>query len=213
MSDEKRVFAVSFENNQQAEAEAIWKNNTLYIDRIELIFQDIEFWIPELLKKFQVRLETNWVVIVDDKTGMFSDDVIAYDFDTDVGDGRTNLQKTLDCYFSLQSRYAIGFDAQAERYAIKSNQDNSIFNLDHDEKGRKVYKIQWTKFTSGHRAMLLCVAGAVMEEPLSERWIREFCGYQPPIKQPPIWPVFRSMRLWQESMQKRLEYRDFFPEG
>ena len=59
-----------------------------------------------------------------------------------------------------------------ERYAIRLSGELGLIDAGTDERGRLVYRVDWRKFNSGHKALLMCVAGAVMEEPLSERWLR-----------------------------------------
>ena len=50
----------------------------------------------------------------------------------------------------------------------------AMVNFRHDEKGRLVYDVDWNRITGGHKAVLMCVAGAVMELPFSDRWLNAF---------------------------------------
>ncbi len=79
--------------------------------------------------------------------------------------------------------------------------------IENDDRGRSVYHVNWTNFKSSHLVLLMCVAGAVLEEPLSERWVKEFAGNLPEPKQPNIWPVFRVMKNHWKSEQEKLEAR------
>ena len=77
--------------------------------------------------------------------------------------------------------------------------------MENDDRGRSVYRINWTNFRDAHLALLMCVAGAAMEEPLSERWIKTFAGKLPERKKPNIWPVISTMKNYWASEQQRIE--------
>ena len=204
-AEKKQIFAVSFGSAAPAEAEAEWENGALSIVSVKKVLQSIDTWIPDLLSRIRTRLEGDWVVIVDDKTGSFSEDVINYDFDATDSTGRTRLQQAFDWYFSLQSQFRLGFSDSASRYALNPDSANGFITLENDEKGRVLYKIDHVRFTQEYRVMLLCVAGACIEEPLSERWMKKFLGVRRPIKKPPMFPAFRVMRGLDEVRFRAIE--------
>ena len=206
MGDSKRILAISMGYGAAAEAGAVWENGILLFTHIKRVAEDPEFWIPELLEDIQKKLASgDWVVLVDDKTSSFSGDVIAYDFDALGAFGRTNMQNALDWYVALQTRRAVEFDEAARHFELRIDSANGIVSTTNDEKGRLLYKIDFSQFTPGHRAMLMCVAGATMEEPLSERWMKKFLGVPRPKKSPPMFPAIRVMRELDAARQVNFE--------
>ena len=123
-------------------------------------------------RDIEAKVKGGWVVMVEDRTASFSSLATSFNFDAPAEDGRTNLQRALDWYFALESRGGIILGEGMERYAIRLSGELGLIDAGTDEKGRLVYRVDWRKFNSGHKALLMCVAGAVMEEPLSERWLR-----------------------------------------
>lgn len=86
-------------------------------------------------------------------------------------DGRTLLQNSFDWWFSLDNSGNLLLDASVMRFSMKVGGEGALIDIKHDEKGRIVYSPNWIQFQGGHKAMLLCVAAAMLEEPLSDRWI------------------------------------------
>lgn len=119
--------------------------------------------------------------------------------------GKTNLQTTLEMYFALQSRGQLIFEPHLKRHQITLGGPNDMAYLDTDDRGRGIYRINWTDFKDAHLALLMCVAGAVLEEPLSERWLKTFADKLPERKKPNIWPVISAMKNFWRSEQQRIE--------
>lgn len=205
----KKILAVSLEGGGRAQATAAWDegNATLVIIEIRNLAGDPHTWWNEMLRDIENKLQRDWVVLVEDRTASFPGNVINWNFDAVGSNGRTNLQSSLDWYFALDGRGAIVLPDEARHHALRMGGDNDILVCKQDEKGRLVYDIQWARFTPGHKAMLMCVAGAVMEKPLSERWMRVFLGTVKPAQKPPVWPVFRVMKELYETHWERHERR------
>ena len=77
--------------------------------------------------------------------------------------------------------------------------------LDTDDRGRSVYRINWANFKGAHLAILMCVAGATLEDPWTERWAKEFAANLPEPKKPSIWPVISAMKNYWRRENKRIE--------
>ena len=205
MESKKKIMAISLEGIRRARAMAMWDGTHLIMTEVRDITGDPQAWLPDMIEDIESKVSNGWVVLVEDRTHSFPAKAIAYNFDTLGPDGRTNLQSALDWYFALDGRGSIILDPSMSKYALRLGREGDIIDAKNDEKGRLVYNVDWQAFNAGHRALLMCVAGAVMEEPLSEHWLRQFVGCIPPIKKPPIWPVLRVMRDLNESRFLRHE--------
>lgn len=196
----KKILAVSFEGPRPAQGAAMWDGKELYVKEIREIGVDAYAWIQTLMEDIKVKSGLGWVVMVEDRTASFASPATTWNFDSVGTDGRTNLQSALDWYFALNSRGQIFMEDRLARYKIGMGAgDQDMVYRKNDEKGRMRYEINWQQFTCGHRALLMCVAGAVLEPPLSDRWMKIFAGNYPKAKKPNVWPVFRVMKdLWHD---------------
>lgn len=206
MPQSKKILAVSFEGPRPAQGAAMWDGNELYVKEIREIGVEAYVWIQTLIEDIKAKSELGWVVMVEDRTASFASPATAWNFDSVGADGRTNLQSALDWYFALNSRGQIFLEDKLARYKIGMGVgDQDMVYRKNDEKGRMRYEINWQQFTCGHRALLMCVAGAVLEEPLSDRWMTIFAGTYKKATPPPVWPVFRVMRELQEKRMRDIE--------
>lgn len=208
MDGRKKILAISLEGTRRAQAVGMWDGANLILTELRDITGAPAQWLPTMLEDVRAKVASGWVVLVEDRTHSFPADAILYNFDAAGPDGRTNLQSALDWYFALDGRGSIILDPTMKRYALRMGNATDMIDVAHDEKGRLVYRVNWLEFSAGHRALLMCVAGAVMEDPLSEHWMRRFVGALPtPKKSRPIWPVFRVMAQDYETRRQRLEAR------
>lgn len=200
----KRIMTISLEGQQRAQAFAMWDGERLIVLELREIVGDPETWLPDMLQDINAKVESGWVVMVEDRTASFSTAATAYNFDEMGENGRTQLQEALDWYFSLDGRGAIILGDGMERYAIRRGGEGGLVDCTADEKGRMVYKIDWNRFGAGHKAMLMAVVGAVIEEPLSERWLRAMGG----VKSKEV--NGNSLRicsvLWEQYEKERADY-------
>ena len=73
---------------------------------------------------------------------------------------------------------------------------------------RLVYDVDWNRMTGGHKAILMCVAGAVMELPFSDRWLNEFAKASQsnrPSPQSPLDSFFAITTGYDEFRQRDFE--------
>ncbi len=201
----KKILTISLEGGRRAQALAAWDGERLIIMEIREITGNPDVWLPAMLKDMESKVDHGWVVMVEDRTGSFPSSATTYNFDAMGPDGRTHLQSALDWYFALEGRGSLIIDPSLNRYALRLGGDNDLIVRKTDERGRVLYDARWENVTAGHKTLLMCVAGAVMEEPLSERWMRVFVDSAKPAKRPPVWPVLRSMRGLYETQHDRLE--------
>ena len=203
----KRILTVSLEGERRAQALAAWDGERLIVTDIQEFFGSPEDWLPVMLQDMEAKVDRGWVVMVEDRTGSFPSRATAYNFDAVGPDGRTRLQSALDWYFALAGRGALIIDPAVNRYALRLGGENDLIVRKADDRGRIVYDARWENISAGHKALLMCVAGAVMEEPLSERWMRVFAGSARPAQDALLLPVFRSMRALLEARLTSHEQR------
>lgn len=203
----KRILAVSLEGGRRAQALAAWDGAHLIVTDIQEISGNPDNWLPAMLQDMETKVDRGWVVMVEDRTGSFPSSATAFNFDVMGSDGRTRLQSALDWYFALDGRGALIIDPAVSRYALRLGGENDPIVRKTDDRGRLVYDARWENVSAGHKALLMCVAGAVMEEPLSERWMRVFAGSVKPVQKPAVWPVFRAMRTMMETTMVHHELR------
>lgn len=201
----KKILTISLEGGRRAQALAAWDGERLIVMEIREITGNPDVWLPAMLKDIESKVDHGWVVMVEDRTGSFPSSATAYNFDAMGPDGRTHLQSALDWYFALEGRGSLIIDPSLNRYALRLGGDNDLIVRKTDERGRVLYDARWENVTAGHKALLMCVAGAVMEEPLSERWMRVFAGSVKSAKKPCVWPVFRVMRDLYETRRQGYE--------
>lgn len=187
----KRILAIALEGTSKVQAMAVWDGQHLIVVELRDIKGNPEDWIEVMERDIEAKVKGGWVVMVEDRTASFSSLATSFNFDAPAEDGRTNLQRALDWYFALEARGGIILGEGMERYAIRLSGELGLIDAGTDEKGRLVYRVDWRKFNSGHKALLMCVAGAVMEEPLSERWMRVMTQCRTPKKDDDALAVMR----------------------
>ena len=144
---------------------------------------------------------------MEDRTHNFSPHAVSFNFDEIMDDGRTMLQHCLDWYYSLDAVGNLMLDRGVETHAIRKG-DMAMVNFRHDERGRLVYDVDWNRMTGGHKAILMCVAGAVMELPFSDRWLNEFAKASQsnrPSPQSPLDSFFAITTGYDEFRQRDFE--------
>ena len=201
----KQILAIAFEGNRPAQGAALYDGESLYVRSLNEVNEDKYVFAEAIKQVIEEKSSEGWVVMVEDRTFSFPGRAVSWDFDATGPDGKINLHSCLDWYFSLSSRGQIAFEDQAKRHEIRLGGMTDWISRKHNERGQSLYSVDWTQFTGCHRALLMCVAGAVMEEPLSDRWMKAFLGHKRELKGPPVWPVFRAMRKMWKSRQEELE--------
>lgn len=201
----KNIFAVSLDSPKKHRAAAIlFDNNRLYLTHC-LPISGKGAWREELKEEIAAKANSGFVVIIEDRSGIFSPHANSFCFD-DVHEGRTMLQHAFDWWFSMQNSGNLVLAEDLNRYAI-TQVENSVVDLKNDDKGRVLYVPEWDKFHGAHKALLLCVVAAMME-PLSDHWFERMLAAFPPLPEEEWNPLERwgkSMGDWEEQEQARIE--------
>lgn len=170
-AEKKKIFTLSLDSENRHVASAIlFEGNRLAITHCVPVAGPPSQWRDKMLADMEAKAAAGFAIAVEDRSGTFSPHAASVCFD-DVEDGRTLLQQSLDWWFSLKNSGNLLLDTSVTRYDMKAGEEGSLIDIKHDEKGRIVYHPNWMQFHGGHKAMLLCVAAAMLEEPLSWRWI------------------------------------------
>ena len=170
---DKKIVSIALESERKYSAHAVYTDGVLVVTHCQPITGTVSEWKPKLIKDIEEKTEKGFAVVVEDRTHNFSPCAVSFNFDEIMDDGRTMLQHCLDWYYSLDAVGNLMLDRGVETHAIRKG-DMAMVNFRHDEKGRLVYDVDWNRITGGHKAVLMCVAGAVMELPFSDRWLNAF---------------------------------------
>lgn len=206
MSSQKKILTIALEGERKVQAAAMYADSHLTVLEMNEITGDPDEWLEVMREDITEKTRKGWVTMVEDRTNSFPGEATSFNFDAICEDGRTYLQCSLDWYFAMQARGQIILEQYMERYTLRLN--SQLIDSNHDEKGRVVYAVNWREFTGGHKALLMCVAGATMEEPISERWIRTMTGARNRSKKPienPLGAFVAAMGAADTSAQRRIE--------
>jgi len=185
----KQIFAVSLDSPQKHRAAAtLFDDTRLVITHCVPITGAPDIWRDKLKLEIAEKAQQGFAVIVEDRSGRFSPWASPFCFE-DVEDERTMLQQALDWWFSLENSGNLILDPAVRRFAIRAGEEGGLIDIKHDDKGRVIYHPNWVAFGGGHKAMLLCVAAAMLENPLSERWIAAMLGALPSVTPVPPSPL------------------------
>lgn len=205
MEAKKKILAITCEMGRPAQATAAWDGENLFIMEITEAGGDPYAWLVKAKSDIEKKAAAGWVVMVGDRTMSFPPPATCWDMNAMTVDGKTNLHAALEMYFALQARSALIFEPHLKKYQIRLGGENDMAHMENDDRGRSIYRVNWSNFRDAHLALLMCVAGATQEEPMSERWVKTFAGHLPEPKKPNIWPVISTMKKFWRKEQLRIE--------
>lgn len=185
----KNIFAASLDSEKKHRAAAtLFEGGRLTITHCVPISGQPSQWREELRNEMDEKARKGFAIIVEDRSGRFSPWGSPFCFD-DVEEERTMLQHSLDWWFSLINSGSLILDNSVKRFAITAGEEGGLIDIRHDDKGRVIYHPNWVAFNGGHKALLLCVAAAMLENPLSERWIETMIAGLAPAPTAPRSPL------------------------
>jgi len=202
----ENIFAVSLDSYPKHRAAAIlYANGRLFISHCVPIAAK-GGWREKLKQEIAEKVNDGFVVILEDRSGVFSPHANAFCFE-DLHEGRTMLQHAFDWWFSLKNSGNLVLDDSVRRFDMNPRVDGAFIDMKNDDKGRVMYVPAWDNFTGAHKALLLCVLAAKME-PLSEHWFDAFMGAMPPLPKEE-WNLLerwgKSMKNWENEEQVKIE--------
>jgi len=190
-----KILAISLMGSQRSKAYAVFNGEQLIISRVDVIAGMFGVWRKPIVDEIIDKKAKGYVVIVEEKTDLIAQYATQYLLE-DIEE-RSNLYDALDWYFALQDMGNLISDEAASRYLIRAGGEGQKVEKKQDEKGSPYYAIEWSSFTGGHRAILLCVVAA-MTEPLSERYIAAMFG--DPVPDP---EDYNPVRRWTKLLAAR----------
>jgi len=165
-----KIFSVSLSGLHSHKAYAVYNGEQLAVTHILPIKGKFGAWKRPLIEEIEKKKADGFVCIVEEKTDYISRHASNFNLEDVEGDGRSNFFIALDWYFGLVETENIIIANEYQKFMIKAGGEGQRVEKKQDEKGRAIYSINWTAFTSGYRCLLLCVVGAMME-PVSNRYI------------------------------------------
>ncbi|MFH1984791.1 MAG: hypothetical protein ABIL58_23365 [Pseudomonadota bacterium] len=173
MTEPIKILAVSMTGLTKHKAYAVYDGEKLIVTHISEIKGAFVTWRDALIEEIEGRRAEGYVCIVEEKTDHVSRFASQYQFDSvDIETGRTNLYEALDWYFPMMEMGHVVVAKEYQKFLIRPGSEGQRVERGQDDKGRITYAINWASFSSGHRALLLCVVGA-MVEPVSDRYVGE----------------------------------------
>lgn len=154
------IMAVSLESEKRYKAYGVFDGEKLAITHCIPIHGAVSLWRNDLLQEIRDRHKDGFVVLVEDRSEQYCvGDATSFSFD-EVIDSRSMLYHALDNYFSLLNLGNLIVDQSVERFIVRAGSDGAKIERKQDEKGRTVYSVDWTSFSGGHKAVLMCVCAA-----------------------------------------------------
>ena len=153
----KKIFAVSLEGRTKWKAYAVYNGEQLVVQRVLPVKGMFASWKSGLLQELEMRKESGFFAIVEERTDHIARHGHQFDFETADYSDRINLYEALDYYFSLENAGNIIYPKDGAHLRMTENK----VDLQRDEKGRAKYNIDWAKIAAGQKAVLLCVVAAV----------------------------------------------------
>ena len=170
-TNSKKIFCASIESERRARAYGTWDGETLVVTHI-LPLAGIQ-WREELFEESRRLAGEGFAVLIEDRTGTFSPYASPFSFDTREQDGTTSFQVSVEWSLALRARGALIVPTELARYLLRTGEGGNV-DVAFSDSGRTLYRPDWSRLTGAHRALLMCVYAAVMEPPLSDRWLEAY---------------------------------------
>ena len=185
-----KIFAVSLTHKQKFKAFAVYNGEQLVIQAVQPITGLFKSWKKPIIDEIKERKAKNFTVLVEEKTDYIARYATSFLFDQkDEWENRINYYVVLDWYFALENSGNLIFPRDGKKYQIREQ------NIDRqqDDQGRTKYNINWEVFTGGHRAVLLCVAAAMMQ-PLTGNYLETMYNQ---LLESDVSSEFNPVRAWE----------------
>jgi hypothetical protein len=173
------IMAVSLESDKRHKAYAVYDGKRLAVTHCISIVGAISTWEGALIEEIESKHQLgNFTVLVEDRSEQFCvGDAIPFSFD-EIIDGRSVLYHALDQYFSLLYMGNLITDSSVERFLFRPGSEGAKVEKKQDEKGRTIYSVDWTSFSGGQKAILMCVCAATFRS-LTEVFIDQMFSVRP----------------------------------
>lgn len=138
--------------------------------------QSSSAWLPPLIEDINTYIQKGYSVLIEDITGsLVVNGATPFSFE-EIYEDRPMLFHALDYNFSMQSLQQIEAEAAVESFLIKANAEGSKIDTIQDDKGRTAYRVDWSNFDGGHKAVLMCICAAMLP-PVTENYLEEMYSH------------------------------------
>ncbi len=204
MTEPLRILAVSLAGIQKHKAYAVYDGEVLIVTHVLRIDGSYPSWRGPLVDEIHAKRNDGYVCVIEERTDHIAQHGSQFNLeDVDVETGRSNLYLALDWYFFMMEMGHIVMAKEFQQYLIRSGAEGQKIERGQDEKGRPTYAVNWGAVNTGHRAMLLCVVGAMIE-PVSDRYLDDMMGQWLPTE-PNQDPLSSFGAITIGTLRKRLE--------
>jgi hypothetical protein len=170
-----KIFTVALDSPKKYMASATYTEGMLIIADCKPILGRGDTWKDKILRAIEKRSEQGFVILVEDRSQVFCvGDATPFSFE-DIKEGRSMLFQSLDWYFSMLNMGQIVADKTVEPFMVRAGGEGQKIEQSQDDKGRTIYKVDWSSVKGGTKAVLMCVVGAVMQ-PFSEKYLNDLYG-------------------------------------
>ena len=165
-----RIMAVTMNGKQPYKGYAAFNGEQLIITEITPIRGFFGKWKGRVIEEIKARTAEDFVVVVEETTDLIARHATQhFDFEDREADGKINLYRAFDMYFSMKSVGNLVLTERLKKFDIRDHKVDVL----QDDKGRKKYNVNWPEFTGENRIILLCVMAA-QYEPISDKYLKEF---------------------------------------
>lgn len=192
----QRILGVSLTTAERIGLSAAYDGSTLVLGKIETFDGGLLQWRSMAAGRVRAAMQGGAAVFVEemgDAVSQYAHGILLSD--THPIDNRPMLSVALDWYFAMLNAGAIIFAPGTERSRIME----SAVDMSSDDRGRNVYRVDWSRVKGAHRAMLLCCLAAEGLQPISDGYLEQMFGGLSGPEGPPANPLERitqSMREW-----------------
>jgi hypothetical protein len=173
MTEALKIFTVSLAGLKKYKAYAVWNGENLAITHVLPLKGAFGTWKASVIDEIQKKQAAGFTCIVEEKTDKIAQYASRFNLeDMDMESGRSNFYTALDWYFSLLETESLIMAKDYQSFVFRAGGEGQRVEKKQDEKGRVIYNINWEAFTPGHRCVLLCVVGAMIE-PVSQRYLEQ----------------------------------------
>lgn len=172
----QKILGVSLTTSERMAVSAAYDGSTLVVGKLETLDGNLLTWRGRATERVREAVAAGTSVFVEEMGDAVSQHAHGLLFsDMHPLDSRPMLAVALDWYFAMMNAGAIVFAPGTERCRIME----SAVDMTNDDRGRNVYRVDWSRVKGSHRAMMLCCLAAEGLQPVSEGYINQLYGHMP----------------------------------
>lgn len=191
----QKILGVSLTTSERMAVSAAYDGSTLVVGKLETLDGNLLTWRGRATERVREAVAAGTSVFVEEMGDAVSQHAHGLLFsDMHPLDSRPMLAVALDWYFAMMNAGAIVFAPGTERCRIME----SAVDMTNDDRGRNVYRVDWSRVKGSHRAMMLCCLAAEGLQPVSEGYINQLYGHMPQPSGEPENPYARMRAVLHE---------------